>query len=44
LIAGPSVVRFAPSLLIPEADLDTGLARLEAAVAEFVETPAAAAK
>lgn len=28
LIAGPDVLRFAPSLIIPEADLDEGFARL----------------
>jgi succinylornithine aminotransferase len=42
LIAGPNVLRFAPSLLIPDADIDAGLLRLEAAVAELVATPAAA--
>jgi acetylornithine/N-succinyldiaminopimelate aminotransferase len=31
LIAGPDVLRFAPSLIIPEADLAIGLARLEQA-------------
>jgi acetylornithine/succinyldiaminopimelate/putrescine aminotransferase len=34
LVAGPDVLRLAPSLIIPEADLDLGLQRLEAAVAE----------
>ncbi|WP_035053519.1 aspartate aminotransferase family protein [Andreprevotia chitinilytica] len=43
LIAGPSVVRFAPSLLIPDADIDEGLARFEKAVAEMVATVAATA-
>lgn len=32
LQAGPDVVRFAPSLVIPDADLDEGLARFERAV------------
>jgi len=41
LIAGPNVLRFAPSLLIPDADIDAGLVRLEAAVAELVATPVA---
>ncbi|MFC4158026.1 aspartate aminotransferase family protein [Chitinimonas lacunae] len=33
LQAGPDVVRFAPSLVIPETDIDEGLARFERAVA-----------
>jgi acetylornithine/N-succinyldiaminopimelate aminotransferase len=32
LIAGPNVVRLAPSLIIPEADIDEALKRFEAAV------------
>ncbi len=36
LVAGPDVVRFAPSLIIPEADIDEGLARFERAVARVV--------
>ncbi len=36
LVAGPDVVRFAPSLLIPDADIVEGLARLERAVAKVV--------
>lgn len=32
LVAGPDVVRMAPSLVIPRADLELGLERLEAAV------------
>jgi acetylornithine/N-succinyldiaminopimelate aminotransferase len=32
LIAGPNVIRLAPSLIIPEPDLDEALARFEAAV------------
>ncbi|TAM09587.1 MAG: acetylornithine/succinylornithine family transaminase [Nevskiaceae bacterium] len=35
LIAGPNVVRFAPSLIIPDADLDEGLARLDATCREL---------
>jgi acetylornithine/N-succinyldiaminopimelate aminotransferase len=35
LIAGPDVVRFAPSLIIPEADIAEGLRRFEAVVAEI---------
>ncbi|MCP4789815.1 MAG: aspartate aminotransferase family protein [Gammaproteobacteria bacterium] len=36
LVAGPDVVRLAPSLLIPEADIDAGLALFEQAVAKVV--------
>ena len=36
LVAGPDVIRFAPSLVIDKADLDEGLARFERAVATFV--------
>lgn len=36
LIAGPNVVRFAPSLIIPEADVTEGLARLAEAVSRLV--------
>ena len=32
LIAGPNVVRLAPSLIIPEPDIDEALARFEAGV------------
>ncbi len=32
LVAGPDVVRLAPSLIIPELDIDEGLARLERAI------------
>src|SRR3990167_3612900 len=38
LQAGPDVVRFAPSLVVDDADIDEGLARLERAVAKL--TPA----
>jgi acetylornithine/N-succinyldiaminopimelate aminotransferase len=36
LIAGPNVMRFAPSLIIPDEDIDEGLARFEKAVAKLV--------
>ncbi|MDK2126664.1 aspartate aminotransferase family protein [Parachitinimonas caeni] len=36
LQAGPNVVRLAPSLIIPDADIDEGLARFERAIAEIV--------
>ncbi|MBY5993064.1 aspartate aminotransferase family protein [Ferrimonas balearica] len=36
LVAGANVVRFTPSLVIPEADLKEGLARFERAVAKVV--------
>lgn len=36
LIAGPNVLRMAPSLVIPEADIREGMARLERAVARLV--------
>jgi acetylornithine/N-succinyldiaminopimelate aminotransferase len=36
LVAGPDVLRLAPSLIIPEADLAEGLKRLDAACAELV--------
>lgn len=36
LVAGASVVRFAPSLIIPEQDIREGLARFEKAVAHVV--------
>lgn len=36
LVAGADVVRFAPSLIIPEADVLEGLARFEKAVAQVV--------
>jgi succinylornithine aminotransferase len=40
LIAGPNVLRFAPSLVISESDLDEGLARLEKAIEEVVAATA----
>jgi len=36
LVAGASIVRFAPSLVIPDADIAEGLARFEQAVAKVV--------
>ncbi|MBT1445901.1 aspartate aminotransferase family protein [Shewanella sp. JM162201] len=36
LMAGQNVVRFAPSLVIPEADIREGLARFDAAIAKLV--------
>lgn len=42
LMAGYNVVRFAPSLIIPEADIKAGLERFEAAIAKLVATTAAA--
>ena len=44
LIAGPDVLRLAPSLIIPEADLAEGLKRLDKACAELVALPRAAGK
>ncbi|ACS84295.1 bifunctional succinylornithine transaminase/acetylornithine transaminase [Musicola paradisiaca] len=35
LMAGPDVVRFTPSLIIPEADIDEGVSRLARALARF---------
>jgi succinylornithine aminotransferase len=43
LIAGPDVLRLAPSLLITEADVTLGLQKLDAAIAAFVKAQAAAA-
>ena len=37
LVAGASVLRMAPSLIIPEADIAEGLERLERAIARFCE-------
>lgn len=36
LVAGPNVLRLAPALNVPEADIDAGLARLETAIGRFV--------
>ncbi|EAR07858.1 aspartate aminotransferase family protein [Reinekea blandensis] len=36
LVAGPNVIRFAPSLIIPDADIDEGLAKLDAAIAQVL--------
>jgi len=43
LVAGPDVLRMAPSLIISEADIAEGLRRLEAGVADLVGTTKAAA-
>lgn len=40
LVAGANVVRFTPSLVIPEADIREGLARFEKAVADVVNANA----
>ncbi|MDH1261820.1 aspartate aminotransferase family protein [Pseudomonas sp. GD03944] len=37
LQAGPDVVRFAPSLVVEDADIDEGLARLEKAIAGLIQ-------
>lgn len=37
LIAGPDVLRMAPSLIIADGDIDAGMARLDQAVSAFVE-------
>ncbi|CAM3834203.1 aspartate aminotransferase family protein [Rheinheimera salexigens] len=37
LVAGASIVRFAPSLVIPDADIEAGLARFEQAIAKMVK-------
>jgi acetylornithine/N-succinyldiaminopimelate aminotransferase len=37
LIAGSNVLRMAPSLVIPEADINEGMTRLERAIARFVK-------
>lgn len=37
LVAGPNVVRMAPSLIIPEADISEGMRRLERAIATFIK-------
>ena len=39
LIAGPDVLRIAPSLIIPEADIAEGFKRLDAACAELTALP-----
>lgn len=43
LIAGPDVMRFAPSLLISEADIAEGMSRFAVAIERFVTTVRAAA-
>lgn len=42
LIAGPDVLRMAPSLIISEAEIAEGLRRLEAGIAELLALPKAA--
>ncbi|CAN7425088.1 aspartate aminotransferase family protein [Trinickia sp. LjRoot230] len=42
LIAGPNVLRFAPSLVIDDAEFEEGLARLEKAIEEVVTAAAGA--
>ncbi|WP_248321928.1 aspartate aminotransferase family protein [Caballeronia sp. Sq4a] len=42
LIAGPNVLRFAPSLIMPMADLDEGFARIGQAIEQFVGATAVA--
>ncbi len=44
LIAGPDVMRFAPSLLISEADIEEGMRRFAPAISTFIEAVRAAAK
>jgi acetylornithine/N-succinyldiaminopimelate aminotransferase len=44
LIAGPDVLRFAPSLLIPPGDMKLGMKRLEAAIAGLVAAQKKAGK
>jgi acetylornithine/N-succinyldiaminopimelate aminotransferase len=40
LMAGYNVIRFAPSLVIPEQDIIEGMARFEAAIAKLVQPQA----
>ncbi|MEX3957956.1 aspartate aminotransferase family protein [Trinickia sp. EG282A] len=44
LIAGPNVLRFAPSLIIADADLDEGLRRLEKAIEQVAGASAEASQ
>ena len=37
LVAGANIVRFAPSLVIPNEDIKEGLARFEKAVAKLAQ-------
>jgi len=37
LVAGPNVLRFAPSLIIPESDIREGMAKLGEAIAKVLE-------
>ncbi len=43
LVAGPNVLRFTPSLIIPDADIAEGMARLDKALAQVIEAEKAAA-
>ena len=36
LIADPNVLRFTPSLIIPDEDINIGMARLDAAIANVM--------
>ena len=38
LIAGPNVLRLTPSLIIPDADIREGMAKLEQAIAQVIHT------
>ncbi len=40
LVAGPKVLRMAPSLIIPDADIKEGLAKLDAAIANVIANEA----
>jgi acetylornithine/N-succinyldiaminopimelate aminotransferase len=44
LVAGPSVLRFVPSLVIPNDVLDEGLARFEKAVEQVLAAQEATAR
>ena len=35
LVAGPSIIRFAPSLVIPDTDIAEGMALFEKAIAKI---------
>lgn len=42
LVAGPNVLRFTPSLIIPDEDIAEGMARLDKALAQVIEAEQAA--
>ncbi|WP_271270410.1 aspartate aminotransferase family protein [Aliamphritea hakodatensis] len=42
LVAGPNVLRFTPSLIIPDEDIAEGMARLDKAIAQVIEAEQAA--